>query len=146
VQVIEQWKAQAPRLLSALRIVAAFLFIQVGTAKIFAIPGAVMPGGGTVPLTSLVGVAGLLEAVGGTFMLLGVFTRPAAFVLSGEMAIAYFKGHAGAGFWPVLNGGTDAVFYAFLWLYFSAAGPGPWSVDGFRMRNRQKVRSIHHAE
>src|SRR5712691_437927 len=108
---------------------AAFLFIQIGTAKIFAFPGAVMPGGGTAPITSLPGVAGWLEFVGGSLVLLGLFTRPVAFVLSGEMAFAYFLGHAPGGFWPVLNMGTDAIFFCFLWLYVSAAGPGPWSID-----------------
>jgi len=124
-----RWTSWAPYLLSILRIVAAFLFIQVGTAKILAFPAAVMPGGGTAPLTSLPGVAGLLETVGGPLLLVGLFTRPVAFLLSGEMAFAYFIGHAGRGFWPVLNGGADAIFYCFLWLYLSAAGPGPWSID-----------------
>jgi putative oxidoreductase len=131
---LSRWRSGAPRLLSVLRIVAAFLFIQVGTAKLFALPGAVMPGGGTAPLGSLPGIAGLLEAVGGSLLLLGWFTRPVAFLLSGEMAVAYFYGHAPQGFWPVLNQGTDAAFYAFLWLYLSAAGPGPWSVDALRRR------------
>ena len=129
-----RWKSWSPYLLSILRIMAAFLFIQVGTAKILAFPAAVMPGGGTAPLTSLPGVAGLLETVGGTLMLLGLFTRPVAFILSGEMMFAYFLGHARNGFWPVLNGGTDAVFYCFLWLYISSAGPGPWSLDALRGR------------
>jgi putative oxidoreductase len=112
-----------------LRIVAAFLFIQVGTAKLFAFPAAIMPDGGTAPMTSLPGIAGVLETFGGTLLLVGLFTRPVAFILSGEMAVAYFIGHAPQGFWPVLNLGTDAVLYCFLWLYFSAAGPGPWSLD-----------------
>ena len=129
-----RWKSWSPNLLSLLRIVAAFLFIQVGSAKIFAFPGAVMPGGGTAPLGSLPGIAGLIEVVGGTLMLLGLFTRPVAFILSGEMMFAYFIGHAGNGFWPILNGGTDAVFYCFLWLYISSAGPGPWSLDALRGR------------
>jgi putative oxidoreductase len=129
------WQSLAPYLRSVLRIVAAFLFIQFGTAKIFAFPGAVMPGGGVAPLTSLAGVAGLLEFVGGTLLLLGLFTRPVAFLLSGEMAVAYFKGHAGGGFWPILNMGTDAIFFCFVWLYFSAVGAGPWSVDALRQRN-----------
>ena len=105
---------------------------QVGTAKLFAFPGAVMPGGGTAPFASLVGVAGILETVGGFLLLWGLFTRPVAFILSGEMAFAYFIGHAGSGFWPVLNQGTDAIFYCFLFLYFSAAGAGPWSLDAKR--------------
>ena len=132
--VTARWKSWSPYLLSLLRIIAAFLFMQVGTAKILAFPAAVMPGGGTAPLGSLPGVAGLLETVGGTLMLLGLFTRPVAFILSGEMMFAYFLGHAGNGFWPILNGGTDAAFYCFLWLYISSAGPGPWSLDALRGR------------
>lgn len=134
-----RWRSWSPYLLSILRVIAAFLFIQVGTAKILAFPAAVMPGGGTAPLTSLPGVAGLFETVGGALLLLGLFTRPVAFILSGEMMFAYFIGHAGNGFWPVLNGGTDAVFYCFLWLYISAAGPGPWSIDALRGRRTGAV-------
>jgi len=127
-------RSWAPRLRSVLRIVAAFVFIQYGTAKLFAFPGAIMPDGGTAPLASLAGVAGLLETVGGAFLLLGLFTGPVAFLLSGEMAVAYFYGHAPLGFWPVLNQGAPAVFYAFMFLYLSAAGPGPWSLDALRAR------------
>lgn len=127
-----RWSSWASYVLSILRIVAAFLFLQIGTAKLFAYPAAVMPGGGTAPLTSLAGVAGALEVAGGALLLVGLFTRPVAFLLSGEMAVAYFIGHAPQGFWPVLNGGTDAVFFCFLWFYLSAAGPGPWSIDALR--------------
>jgi len=91
-----------------------------------------MPGGGTASLTSLAGVAGALELVGGALLLVGLFTRPVAFLLSGEMAVTYFMGHAGQGFWPVLDGGAPAVFFAFLWLYVSAAGSGPWGIDALR--------------
>jgi len=137
--LVSRWRSAAPYLLSVLRIVAAFLFMQVGTAKLFAFPGAVMPGGGTAPAGSLAWVAGVLEALGGLFLLLGLFTRPVAFLLSGEMAVAYFMGHAPHGLWPVLNQGTDAVFYCFLWLYLSAAGSGPWGLDALRSR---KVPSV----
>ena len=130
-----RWSCWAPYVLSILRISAAFLFVQYGTTKLFAYPAALMPGGGTASLTSLAGVAGASELVGGALLLVGLFTRPVAFVLSGEMAVAYFMGHAGQGFWPVLNGGAPAVFFAFLWLYVSAAGPGPWSIDALRRRN-----------
>lgn len=112
--------------------VVAFLFMQVGTAKLFAFPAAVMPDGGTAPLASLAGIAGILEVFGGLLLLFGLFTRPVAFVLSGEMAFAYFIGHAPQGFWPVLNLGAPAVFYCFFFLYLSAAGPGPWSLDALR--------------
>jgi putative oxidoreductase len=130
--VAMRWRAWAPFLRSVLRIVTAFLFMQVGTAKLFAFPGAIMPGGGTAPVGSLAGVAGVLEAFGGLFLLLGLFTRPVAFVLSGEMAVAYFYAHAPQGFWPVLNQGAPAALYSFLFLYLSAAGAGPLSLDAAR--------------
>jgi len=130
--LLSRRRSWAPYLLSVLRIVTAFLFMQVGTAKLFAFPGAIMPGGGTAPLASLPGVAGILEAVGGVLLLVGLFTRPVAFVLSGEMAVAYFIAHAPQGFWPVLNQGAPAALYSFLFLYFSAAGAGPWSLDALR--------------
>jgi putative oxidoreductase len=127
-----RWRSWAPYLLSILRIVVAFLFMQVGTAKLFAFPAAVMPGGATAPVGSLPWVAGVLEAIGGGLLLVGLFTRPVAFILSGEMAVAYFIAHAPQGFWPVLNQGAPAVFYCFLFLYFSAAGAGAWSIDALR--------------
>ena len=129
-------KDWAPQLLSILRIVLAFLFIQVGSAKWFAYPAAVMPGGGTAPVGSIYWFAAIIEVVGGTLILLGLFTRPVAFLLAGEMAVAYFKGHAPHGFWPVLNQGALAVIYCFLYLYISAAGPGPWSLDALVARRR----------
>jgi putative oxidoreductase len=127
-----RWRSWAPFLLSMLRIIAAFLFMQFGSTKLLAIPAAVMPGGGTAPLTSLAGFAGSLELVGGALLLLGLFTRPVAFLLSGEMAFAYFMGHAPQGFWPVLNEGSPAILFCFIWLYISSAGPGPWSLDALR--------------
>jgi len=131
-------KDWAPQLLSILRIVLAYLFIQVGSAKWFAFPAAVMPGGGTAPVGSLPWVAGVIEVIGGTLILLGLFTRPVAFVLAGEMAFAYFLGHASQGhwLWPVLNQGGLAVIYCFLFLYFSAAGAGPWSLDAVLAQRR----------
>jgi putative oxidoreductase len=127
-----RWQSWSPVLLSVLRIVAAFLFLQFGSAKLLAFPAAIMPGGGTAPLTTQPGLAGMLELVGGTLLLLGLFTRPVAFLVSGEMAFAYFIGHAPQGFWPVLNQGTPAILFCFLWLYVSSAGPGPWSIDALR--------------
>jgi putative oxidoreductase len=132
--LVARWQSYAPQLLSVLRIIAGFLFIQFGTAKLFAFPGPTMPGRGTVELASLLGLAGVLEAFGGALILLGLLTRPTAFVLSGLMAVAYFKAHAGRGFWPILNHGEPAVHYCFLWLYFSAAGAGPWSLDALLQR------------
>ncbi|HMG18671.1 MAG TPA: DoxX family protein [Gemmatimonadales bacterium] len=134
--IVSLWKSWSPQLLSILRIVLAFLFIQVGSAKWFAFPAAVMPGGGTAPVGSLPWFAGVIEVVGGTLILFGLFTRPVAFILAGEMAFAYFMGHAGHGFWPVLNQGALAVIYCFLFLYYSAAGPGPWSLDALLARRR----------
>ncbi len=138
--VTARWISWAPCVLSILRMIAAFLFVQYGSTKLLAFPAAVMPGGGTAPLTSLAGVAGALELVGGALLLVGFFTRPVAFLLSGLMAVAYFIGHAGQGFWPVLNGGAPAVFFCFLWLYISAAGPGPWSIDALRRRQAGTAR------
>jgi putative oxidoreductase len=127
--VVTRWRMLAPYLLSVLRIAAAFVFIQFGTAKLFAFPASIMPDGSTVPVASQIGVAAVLETFGGLLLLLGLFTRPIAFLLSGEMAFAYFIGHAPMGFWPVLNMGTPAILFCFLWLYISSAGPGPLSLD-----------------
>lgn len=117
----------APFLQSLLRIVAAISFITHGTQKLFAFP--VPEPREPVQLMSLFGLASVLEIVGGTLLLFGLFTRPVAFVLAGEMAVAYFMVHMAQSIWPVLNGGEPAVLYCFLWLFFAAAGPGPWSLD-----------------
>ena len=119
---------------SVLRILAALIFILAGTMKLFAFPAGVPPNGSTVPLMSQIGIGALLEVVGGALLLLGLFSRPVAFVLSGEMAVAYFQFHFPQGFWPNINGGMAAVLYCFVWLYFSAAGAGPWSLDARRGR------------
>jgi len=124
--------AWPPRALGLLRIVTAFLFIQHGTAKLFHVPHIEMMDG--VQLMSLVGFAGVLEVVGGALLLLGLFTRPVAFILSGEMAFAYFMQHAPNNILPILNGGEMAVQWCFLFLYFAAAGAGAFSVDGSRSR------------
>ncbi len=134
-------KEWAPQLLSVLRIMLAFLYLQVGTAKLFAFPAAIMPGGGTAAVGSLAWLAGVIEVIGGPLILLGLFTRPVAFVLAGEMAVAYFYGHARPGpwLWPVINQGAPAVIYCFLFLYMSAAGPGPWSLDAVLVRRRSTI-------
>jgi putative oxidoreductase len=132
--IVARWRSWSPYLLSILRIVAAFLFIQFGTAKLFAFPAAIMPDGSTATIGSQPWFAGVLETFGGAFLLAGLFTRPVAFLLSGEMAFAYFLGHAPQGFWPVLNQGHPAVLFCFLFLYLSSAGPGPWSLDALRER------------
>jgi putative oxidoreductase len=115
-----------PRLLSVLRIVAAFLFMAHGTMKWFGFPA---PFPSPITLWSLPGIAGVMEIVGGALLLLGLFTRPVAFLLSGEMAFAYFIAHAPQGFWPILNRGESAVLYCFVFLYLAAAGGGAWSLD-----------------
>ena len=132
--VSQKWADRSPELRSVLRIVTAFMFMQAGAAKLFGFPIAILPGGKTVALASQAGLAGVLELVGGALVLIGLFTRPVAFLLAGEMAVAYFQVHFPKGFWPVANGGVSAVLYCFIWLYISAAGAGPWSVDAKRGR------------
>jgi putative oxidoreductase len=124
----------APYLQSLLRIVAALMFIPHGTQKLLSFP--VVEPRQPAALASLPGIAGILELGGGMLMLLGLFSRPVAFVLSGEMAVAYFRAHAPRGFWPILNGGELAVLYCFIWLFFSVAGPGPVSLDALWRRRR----------
>jgi putative oxidoreductase len=125
--VTEAW---APRLRSVFRIVLALLFLAHGLVKLFGFPVGATPG--QVPLFSLFGLAAILELVGGTAVLVGLFTRPVAFLLSGQMAVAYFMIHAPQGFYPVLNGGELAIIYCFAFLYLAAAGAGPWSLDAKR--------------
>jgi putative oxidoreductase len=131
-KIIAKWSTWGPYLQSVLRVAAAFMFILAGTTKLFAFPAGVPPGGGTVPLMSQIGLGAILEAFGGGLLLVGLFTRPVAFLLAGEMAVAYFQFHAPQGFWPTMNGGVPAALYCFIWLYFSAAGAGPWSLDSRR--------------
>ena len=126
------WSGWDSRLQSVLRMAAAFIFILAGATKLFAFPAGIPPHGGTVPLISQLGFGAVLETFGGTLLLLGLFTRPVAFILAGEMAVAYFQFHFPHSIWPVLNGGVPAVLYCFIWLYFSAAGAGRWSIDAKR--------------
>ena len=130
-----KWSAWAPQLQGLLRIVAAFMFVLAGATKLFSFPVPAMPGASHVPYFSEIGLGGALELFGGLLLLIGLFTRPVAFVLAGEMAVAYFQFHFPKGFWPVANGGVAAALYCFVWLYFSAAGAGPWSVDARRARS-----------
>lgn len=118
--------AYQPQLLSVLRIVAGLLFLQHGLMKLFAFPGPFMR---PVVTGELIWFAGLIEVVGGVLLVLGLFTRWTAFLCSGLMAAADFIGHAGRGFYPILNGGNLSILYCFVFLYLFAAGPGPWSVD-----------------
>jgi putative oxidoreductase len=130
--LVTKWSASGPHLRSVLRIVAAFMFMQAGTTILFAFPAGMPQNGGTAPLMSQIWIGGVLELVGGGLLLLGLFTRPVAFVLAGQMAVAYFQFHFPNGFWPVVNGGVPAALYCFVWLYLSAAGAGPWSLDAKR--------------
>ena len=120
----------APHLLSVLRITAAFTFLQHGTAKLLGFPKVDMFA--DLQLLSLMGVAGLLELVGGLLLLIGLFTRTTAFVLSGMMAVAYFMAHSEPFLSPMLSGGEAAYLFCFVFLYLAAAGPGRWSVDAAR--------------
>ncbi|MNB95833.1 hypothetical protein D3C87_1468170 [compost metagenome] len=117
----------APRLLSVLRIITAFLFLQHGTAKLFGFPHVAFFD--ELSLFSLIGFAGVLEVVGGLLLVLGLFTRPVAFILSGEMAFAYFIAHVPKGLFPLLNNGEQAILFCFIFLYLVAAGGGAWSLD-----------------
>lgn len=123
-----------PYVQSFLRIVAAFIFILYGTTLLFAFPQGNQPNSSPVNLISQYGLAGILETFGRGLLLVGLFTRPVAFILSGEMAVAYFQIHFPRGFWPVTNGGAEAMLFCFIWLYFSAAGAGPLSVDAMRKK------------
>ncbi len=116
------------RTLSILRIVSGLVFITFGTMKLFNFPP-LPPGQPPITLMSEMGLAGVLETVGGFLILIGLFTRPVAFLLSGEMAVAYFQGHYPLSFWPSTNMGTPAILYCFTFLYFVFAGPGQWSLD-----------------
>lgn len=128
-QTLSQFRPQA---LAVLRIVTALLFIVHGTQKLFAFPAGAMPG--PVDYLSLMGLAGFLEVFGGLAILVGVFTRPVAFVLSGLMAFAYWMAHAPANAFPVNNGGDAPILFCFAFLYFVFSGPGAWSVDGARSK------------
>ena len=124
----------APRVLSILRIVSALIFMEHGTQKLLGFPPLDRP---APEVLSLSGIAGVLELFGGALLVLGLFTRPVAFVLSGEMAFAYWIAHAPQSFFPVLNGGDAAILYCFVFLYLAAAGGGPWSLDAaIRSRDR----------
>lgn len=126
---LQRWQ---PQLLALLRIVAGLLFLEHATQKFFAFP-APFP---VQPVPALFLTAGVVELVAGTLITLGLFTRMAAFVASGEMAIGYFMIHFPQGFWPAVNKGEAAILFCFVFLYIAGAGPGAWSVDGARFRSR----------
>ena len=118
-----------PQIRSILRIMTGLLILQHGTSKYLSFPPSQMS---NTPAMSMGGAAGILELVGGVLLVIGLFTRPVAFILSGMCAVAYFYAHAGRSFYPLLNGGELAALYSFVFLYLAAAGAGPWSIDAAR--------------
>jgi putative oxidoreductase len=132
------WSSRA---LSIFRIVAGIFFISFGTMKLFNFPANPLPDPPAIPMWSQAWIGGVLEAVGGALIVLGLLTRPAAFILAGEMAVAYFQFHAPQGFWPTSNGGVPAVMYCFFFLYLCVAGAGEWSLDARIARSRRGVRA-----
>jgi putative oxidoreductase len=123
--VLAQW---APRMLSILRIMTGLLFLEHGTAKLLAFPAS------NPPMGALLVPQGVIELVGGILIVIGLLTRPVAFILAGNMAVAYFMAHAPKALYPMLNGGDAAVLYCFIFLFLFFAGGGPWSVDEMRHR------------
>jgi putative oxidoreductase len=129
-ETLEAWR---PRALSVLRIITGLLIIQHGMGKILGFP--VYPAYASVQPMSMIGAAGFIELIGGALLILGLFTRAAAFIVSGEMAFAYFIAHAPKDFHPLINGGTLAIEYCFACLYLATAGAGPWSLDALMKRD-----------
>ena len=127
--------AHSRKVLSLLRIVAGLMFMQHGTQKIFSFPQAAQ---GPIELFSQMGIGGVLELVGGALIVLGLFTRPVAFLLSGMMAVAYFQFHAPQSLYPLVNGGETAALYCFIFLYLVFAGPGTWALDSFSGGRRRR--------
>lgn len=131
--LLQNW---APHLLSLLRIFAAGSFFTHGTMKL-----ASWPAPFEYPMNPLLWIAGILEVIGGLLLIVGAFSRPVAFVMSGLMAFAYFIAHGSRGFFPVLNHGEAAMLFCFLFLYIAAAGPGPWSVDALIGRTQRPAQA-----
>ena len=127
----------APRALAALRIAAGVLFLAHGVVKLWGFPEGALPG--VQPLLSLFGIGAVMEVVGGALLILGLFTRPTAFILSGEMAVAYFMFHMPSSPFPAVNGGDAAILFAFIFLYLFTSGPGAWSLDGAIKSASQKL-------
>jgi putative oxidoreductase len=126
-----------PEALSVVRVIVALLFLEHGSAKLLGFPP---PPNGYPAALTLLWVQGVIELVGGALLAIGLFTRPVAFILSGNMAVAYFMAHAGKSFFPLLNGGDAAVLYCFIFLLFFVAGPGRWSVDALTAGNSSRER------
>jgi putative oxidoreductase len=120
----------APKVLSILRIVAALLFVEHGAIKLFGFPTSM----GAIELASIFGLAGILEFFGGLLLAVGLFSRAVAFILSGEMAVAYFMEHLPKSFFPAINMGDGAILFCFIFFYIVFAGPGPWSIDAMRAK------------
>ena len=137
--IFQFWQNSAPQILAILRIVAAIIFVLAGSMKLFAFPAGIPPNGGTAVFMSQVWIGGFLEVAGGILLALGLFTHITAFILSGEMAVAYFQFHFPASPWPTINMGIPAILYCFLWLYYSAAGGGAWSLDA--LFNKRKLKT-----
>jgi putative oxidoreductase len=123
--------AWSPPLLSVLRIVAGLLFLEHGLSKYFGFPG---PSPATFQMFGMLGLAGAIETVAGALITIGLFTRVAAFIASGEMAFAYFISHFPKNFFPIINGGDAAILYCFIFLFFALEGGGPWGIDAMRSR------------
>jgi putative oxidoreductase len=126
------------RMLAALRIVSGLIFITAGTTKLFGFPPSPMPMP-PIELLSQIGIGAVMEVIGGALIALGLFTRPVAFVLAGEMAVAYFQFHQPQALFPTTNMGVDAILFCFIFLYLMVAGPGAWSVDGYLAQRREPL-------
>jgi putative oxidoreductase len=130
----------SPRMLSVLRIMTALLYLQHGLAKLFAFPHVAMFD--NLQAFSLIWFAGVIEIIGSPFLLVGLYTRVAAFIMSGEMAVAYFMVNAPQGFFPILNRGELVVLFCFVFLYFAVAGGGPWSIDEARLISVRRAATV----
>jgi putative oxidoreductase len=143
---LDRVEKYAPEMLSVVRIVVALLFLEHGSAKLLGFPTS--PHGEPAFMT-LMWIQGLIELLGGALLALGLFTRPIAFILSGNMAVAYFMGHASKGFFPLVNGGDAAILYCLIFLLFFVAGPGRWNLDAELMHSHRRggddrVRGDHY--
>ena len=133
-QVSSRWASFAPHFHALLRIVSGFMFTLAGTSKLFAFPVGMPPDNSVATVGTQVWFGGVLETIGGLLIMIGLCTRPVAFLLAGEMAVAYFQFHYPRSFWPTVNGGVSAVLYCWIFFWMSAAGAGPWSVDAMRRK------------
>jgi putative oxidoreductase len=128
------------RVLAFIRIISGLIFVTAGTTKLLGFPPSPFPAP-PIELMSQIGIGALMEMIGGALIVVGLFTRPVAFLLSGEMAVAHFQFHAPGSFWPTVNMGTSAILFSFLFLYLFVAGPGSWSIDAILAR-RGRLHSV----